>query len=92
MIKFKFMFGGKSIKLYEIVFSATGRTQKIADIISSEFENEIVKIDLSKVNLRAITIEENSICIIAVPVYGGRVPEPAIRNLKNINGNNATFK
>lgn len=78
------------MKLYEIVFSATGRTQKIADIISSEFKNEILKIDLSKVDLENITIEEGNICIIAVPVYGGRVPEPAIRNLKKIDGKNST--
>ena len=38
------------MNLYEIVFSATGRTQKVVDIISSVFGKEKNRIDLSELN------------------------------------------
>ncbi len=79
------------MKIYEIVFSATGRTQKVVDIISSVFTEEKEKINLCEVNSKdkIYNISEDSLCIVAVPVYGGRVPEPAVNRLHNIYGNNA---
>ena len=38
------------MNLYEIVFSATGKTQKVVDIISSVFGKEKNRIDLSELN------------------------------------------
>ena len=38
------------MKLYGIVFSATGRTQKVVDVISSVFTEEKEKIDLCEIN------------------------------------------
>lgn len=79
------------MKFYEIVFSATGRTQKVVDIISSEFNCEKSKINLSDFNTEneIYNLTEDSFCIVAVPVYGGRVPLPAVKHLHNINGNGA---
>lgn len=79
------------MKLYEIVFSATGRTQKVVDVISSVFGKEKNRIDLSELNSESkiYNISEDSFCIIAVPVYNGRVPIPAVNRLRNIYGNNA---
>ena len=79
------------MNLYEIVFSATGRTQKVVDIISSVFGREKNRIDLSELNSenKIYNISENSLCIVAVPVYGGRVPAPVVNRLHNINGNGA---
>ena len=79
------------MKLYEIVFSATGRTQKVVDVISSVFTEEKEKIDLGEINSeeKIYNISEDSFCIIAVPVYNGRFPIPAINRLHNIYGNNA---
>ena len=79
------------MKLYEIVFSATGRTQKVVDSISPIFAEEKIKIDLSEPNAenKIYNFSEDSFCIVAVPVYGGRVPTPAVNRLHNINGNGA---
>ena len=79
------------MNLYEIVFSATGRTQKVVDIISSVFGKEKNRIDLSELNSenKIYNILEDSLCIVAVPVYGGRVPAPVVNRLHNINVNGA---
>ena len=79
------------MKLYEIVFSATGRTQKVVDVISSVFGKEKNRIDLIELNSESkiYNISEDNFCIIAVPVYNGRVPIPAVNRLRNIYGNNA---
>lgn len=79
------------MKIYEIVFSATGRTQKVVDVISSVFTGEKEKIDLSKYDTenKTYNLSKDDFCIVAVPVYGGRVPSPAAKNLHNINGNGA---
>lgn len=80
------------MKLYEIVFSATGRTQKATDIVCSVFNEHKIKIDLSNPNFKETVydIQQDSLCIVSVPVYNGRVPTPAVENLKNIKGNGAT--
>lgn len=80
------------MNLYEIVFSATGRTQKVTDIVSSVFDENKIKIDLSNPDFKEklYDIPQDSLCIISVPVYNGRVPTPAANNLKNIKSNGAT--
>ncbi len=79
------------MKIYEIVFSATGRTQKVVDVISSVFTGEKEKFNLCEVTSKdkVFNILEDSFCIVAVPVYNGRVPKPAVNRLRNIYGNNA---
>ena len=74
------------MNLYEIVFSATGRTRKVVDIISSVFGKEKNRIDLSELNSenKIYNILEDSLCIVAVLVYGGRVPAPVVNRLHNI--------
>ena len=74
------------MNLYEIAFSATGRTQKVVDIISSVFGKEKNRIDLSELNSenKIYNILKDSLCIVAVPVYGGRVPAPVVNRLHNI--------
>lgn len=80
------------MEIYEIVFSATGRTQKVVDIISSVFSGEKTKIDLSNYNTKDknYDLSKDCFCIVAVPVYGGRVPKPAVERLQNIKGNGAS--
>ena len=79
------------MKLHEILFSPTGGTQKVCSIVSNEFPCEKEEIDLmqkkSPHSKHAISAED--ICIIAVPSYGGRVPAPAVENLKLLDGNGA---
>lgn len=79
------------MEICEIVFSATGRTKKVADIITSVFNNKKYEIDLSEYNNenKMYNLSKDTFCIVAVPVYGGRVPAPAADRLHNINGNGA---
>lgn len=77
--------------LYEIYFSPTGGTKQVADILSSQWECEKVEIDLSNPKLRFqdYKIGKRDICIVAAPVYGGRIPLMASGNLSKIKGNGA---
>lgn len=79
------------MKIHEMVFSPTGGTQKVCDIISGEFQGEKGKIDLLKIDglTENDKITAEDICIIAVPSFGGRVPVPAATNIQKIEGNHA---
>lgn len=77
------------MKVYKIIFSPTGGTEKAADIIAEESGGDIVAIDLSDPNFAGCSLEEGSIAIIAMPSFGGRAPEVALNRLSEIKGNNA---
>lgn len=78
------------MKIVQIVFSPTGGTQKVADIITAEWGLPLEKIDLSDRNEECTEVIENeNTALIAVPSFGGRVPEIAVRRLKKISGNGA---
>lgn len=79
------------MKLIQIVFSPTGGTQKVADIIAEEWKESIVRIDLSNADAdySKITIESDDIALVAVPSYGGRVPELAAKRLATVYANHA---
>ena len=74
------------MKFYEICFSPTGGTKKAADILSNELSSEIHPIDLtdSKQDFSDISLSDDDTAVIAVPSYGGRVPEPAVSRLASI--------
>lgn len=75
--------------IYEICFSPTGGTKKVLEMISENFEGEKKYIDLlnRNDNYSQYSFQQNDLCIIAVPSYGGRVPAIAIDRLKKINAN-----
>ena len=77
--------------LVQIVFSPTGGTGKVADIIAGEWEGPVTRVDLSdtKTDCSKIKLEQGDAALIAVPSYGGRVPEFAAKRLMKINGNQA---
>lgn len=79
------------MKMYELYFSPTGGTQKVADILTSALADEIVRVDLTdrKTNFGTITLTREDIAVIAVPSYGGRVPATAVERLAVIQGNGA---
>lgn len=74
------------MKIYNIVFSPTGGTQKVADIVAKELNQNIEKIDLSDINLSEHFLN-GDLAIIAMPSFGGRAPKIAIERLKKIKGN-----
>lgn len=77
------------MKIYEICFSPTGGTRKAADILAGELSTEIQNIDLTDntADFNNISLTQNDISVIAVPSYGGRVPETAAKRISAIHGN-----
>ena len=73
---------------YNIHFSPTGGTRKVADILCCALDGEFNEIDLCR-NIEQTSLGEDDICLISVPSYGGRVPVTAIERLKKISGNGA---
>lgn len=79
------------MKGYEICFSPTGGTRKVADILAENLFDETVLIDLtdSRGDFSGIVLTEDDVAVIAVPSYGGRVPGVAVQRLSAIQGNRA---
>lgn len=79
------------MKIYEIIFSPTGGTQKCADVFAAAFDMEVELVDLTDYayDFSAVSISAEDICIIAAPAYGGRVPATAVSRLSEIYGNGA---
>lgn len=79
------------MKLYDIVFSPTGGTKKVADILVTALEGEKISIDLtdSKQDFGAVTLAQEDVAVISVPSYGGRVPAVAVERLIMLNGQGA---
>ncbi len=79
------------MKFYEIIFSPTGGTKKAADILCHELSEQISEIDLCDQNtdFTKIVLEEDDIALIAVPSYGGRVPQTAVDRLGVLSGGQA---
>ena len=76
------------MKHYNIHFSPTGGTKKVADIICCALEGDFNEIDLCS-NIEKLSLCEEDICLVSIPSYGGRVPATAVERLKSISGNGA---
>ena len=79
------------MKLYEIFFSPTGGTRKVADILASAWKDETVVVDLLREPnaLSSLQLTENDVCIFALPSFGGRIPAVVAPSLKRLRGNGA---
>ncbi len=77
------------MNVYEVVFSATGRAKKVADIVCGAWEVDKKFVDLSVTDFQPIELLPSDIAVVVVPSYGGRVPTPAAERLQLINGNGA---
>lgn len=77
------------MSVYSIYFSPTGGTKNVADILTKEFSN-CTAIDLCSPSKDfPAHFSENDLCYIAVPSFGGRVPDLAAKRLKTLSGNHA---
>lgn len=76
---------------YEILFSPTGGTQKVSHIVLEGLDCPVQTIDLSNrfTDFSAAALTPEDTAVIAVPSYGGRVPEIAIQRLRQIPANGA---
>ena len=79
------------MKLYNIVFSPTGGTQRVATALADALEGEAIRVDLTDGNQNFCTVQltQEDVAIIAVPSYGGRVPAVAVERLAKLNGQGA---
>ena len=61
---------------YNIFFSPTGGTEKVADIVAKGTKLDAEEIDLIKEpdKLMKVKFEKKDLCLVAVPSYGGRIP------------------
>lgn len=82
---------------YNIYFSPTGGTKKIADMLAGNIFSEsseapakpaYKELDICR-EIFPTELQENDVCIISVPSFGGRVPTVAVERLKKIHGNGA---
>ena len=68
-------------KVYEIIFSPTGHSKKVAELIAGELRGQKKTIDLCLPGDQEIAIEAGSTCVFSVPCYGGRVPQTAAERI-----------
>lgn len=79
------------MKFYQLVFSPTGGTKKVADLLTNgwKVEAEVIDLTVCEQDYSGYIFSEDDVCLVAVPSYGGRVPGPAVSRLKELNGNGA---
>lgn len=79
------------MKLYLIYFSPTGGTKNTARMIGNVWDCEKEEIDLlnSEIHPAEYEFTPEDICLIAVPSFSGRVPDPALKQLRAMRGNGA---
>ncbi len=77
-------------KIKKVYFSPTGTTKKTIDTIASVFNLPFTEIDLFRnTSVDEITVEENELLIIALPVFYGRIPEICNKTLFNLKSTNS---
>ncbi len=76
---------------YNITFSPTGGTKKVADILAKEMFNSWTDVDLCtpEADINYPVLTNDAVCIIAVPSFGGRVPELNTERIRKFSGNGA---
>lgn len=79
------------MNIYEISFSPTGGTKKVADFLANELGKNIACVDLSNCNgnFRNFSLAKDDIAVVAVPSYSGRVPSVVAERISMIHGNGA---
>lgn len=79
------------MKVFDIVFSPTGGTEKASGYIANALEGETVAVDLtdSGLGFRTVAMTKEDVAVVAVPSYGGRVPAVAAERLGMMRGNGA---
>lgn len=79
------------MKLYDIVFSPTGGTKKVADCLTGTLVEDVTTVDLtdSKQDFDAVQLTREDVAVISVPSYGGRVPAVATERLRKVHGSGA---
>ena len=72
---------------YSIVFSPTGGTRKVADILCGALDENFITIDILKEVDKRFSAED--LCVISIPSFGGRVPGVCVERMAALKGNGA---
>lgn len=78
------------MKVYQISFSPTGGTKRVADILANAWTCQKQQIDLLKEPVVEEPITDQDVCLIVMPSFGGRVPDIAVKRIKKLQGNGAS--
>ena len=64
------------MRFYNIFFSPTGGTERVADIVAKGTKLDAEEINLIKEpdKLMKVKFEKKDLCLVVVPSYGGRIP------------------
>ena len=73
---------------YNIYFSPTGGTKRVADILANNLSGEYVEIDLCH-DIEKMTLNSDDVCLFSVPSFAGRVPAINTERIRKISGNGA---
>ena len=73
---------------YNIYFSPTGGTKKVADILAGNLGKEVCEVDVCR-DIEKMTLHAGAGCLVSVPSFAGRVPQIAVERIKKISGNGA---
>ena len=73
---------------YNIYFSPTGGTKRVADILVRNLNGEFCDVDICR-DIEKMTLQAGDVCLVSVPSFAGRVPQIAIERIKKIVGNGA---
>ena len=74
--------------LYNIYFSPTGGTKKVADILVGNLGGEVCEVDIC-CDIEKMMLQAGDVCLVSVPSFAGRVPQIAVERMKKISGNGA---
>ena len=73
---------------YNIYFSPTGGTKRVADILVSNLNGEFCDVDICR-DIESMALKVDDVCLVSVPSFAGRVPQIAVERLKKITANGA---
>ena len=73
---------------YNIYFSPTGGTKKVADILVGHLGGEFCEVDICR-DIEKMSLQSCDVCLVSVPSFAGRVPAVAVERLKKITANGA---
>lgn len=73
---------------WKIIFSPTGGTERVTDVLCGELADVWEKIDLMdrEISERKYAFTSDDICVVSVPVYAGRVPLAASQRIASMTG------
>ena len=77
--------------LYEICFSPTGGTKRVADCLADALADQVTVVDLTdaETDFHKTVLRQQDIAVVAVPSYGGRVPAAAADRITALQGGGA---